>query len=235
MPSSNIRAVLLDIEGTTTPISFVHEVLFPYSQQHLKSYLEQHANSSEVIADLAQLRDEHIVDVDAGQEPPPLTEEYLYWLIDRDRKSPSLKSLQGKIWEQGYKDGSLRSPVFADVPTAMQRWQDAGISVNIFSSGSVLAQKLLFAHTNAGDLTKHINSYFDTRVGQKTDAESYRRIATTLLLTGNQIHFISDVLTELGAAANAGMKTSLCVRPGNAVQGPSSSHQRIRSFDEIKV
>ena len=180
MSSTNVRAVLLDIEGTTTPISFVHDILFPYSRLHFKSYLEQHADSSEVIADLAQLRNEHIVDVDTGQEPPPVIEEYVYWLIDRDRKSPALKSLQGKIWEQGYKDGPLKSPVFADVPPALQRWQDAGISVNIYSSGSVFAQKLLFGHTDAGDLTRFINGYFDTSVGKKIEADSYQQIATAL-------------------------------------------------------
>jgi len=180
MSSTNVRAVLLDIEGTTTPISFVHDILFPYSRLHFKSYLEQHADSSEVIADLAQLRNEHIVDVDTGQEPPPVIEEYVYWLIDRDRKSPALKSLQGKIWEQGYKDGTLKSPVFADVPPALQRWQDAGISVNIYSSGSVFAQKLLFGHTDAGDLTRFINGYFDTSVGKKIEADSYQQIATAL-------------------------------------------------------
>ncbi|HEV8368019.1 MAG TPA: acireductone synthase [Pyrinomonadaceae bacterium] len=233
MLSTNVRAVLLDIEGTTTPISFVHDALFPYSRQHLKTFLEQHADSSDVIADLARFRNEHTVDVDAGQEPPPLIEEYVYWLIDRDRKSPALKSLQGKIWEQGYKDGTLKSSVFADVPPALQRWHDAGISVNIFSSGSVLAQKLLFAHTDEGDLTKLINSYFDTRVGKKTDVESYRQIASRLSTAAQEVHFISDVIAELDAASGAGMKTSLCIRPGNAAQDSNSRHQTIRSFDEL--
>jgi len=233
MAATEVHSILLDIEGTTTPISFVHDVLFPYARVHLRPYLEQYSDSLEVRADLARLREEHALDAGEGHQPPPLIEEYVYWLIDRDRKSPALKSLQGKIWEQGYKDGTLKSPVFADVPPALQRWRDTGISVNIFSSGSVLAQKLLFAHTVAGDLTKFINSYFDTRVGKKTDGESYRRIATTLSLAGNQIHFISDVLTELDAAANAGMKTSLCVRPGNAVQVRSSRHKIIQSFEGI--
>ena len=233
MASTNVRAVLLDIEGTTTPISFVHNVLFPYSRQHFTSYLEQHADSSDVIADLAQLRTEHIVDVDDGQQPPPLTEQYVYWLIDRDRKSPALKSLQGKIWEQGYRDGTLKSSVFAEVPLALQRWHESGTSVNIFSSGSVLAQKLLFAHTDAGDLTKLINAYFDTSVGKKTEAESYRQIASSLSTAAGEIHFISDVIAELDAASDAGMKTSLCVRPGNVVQESSSRHNTIHSFDEI--
>ena len=225
--------MLLDIEGTTTPISFVHEVLFPYARDHLRTYLEQHGHSTAVLADLDRLRDEYATDVSAGAEPPPLIEPYLHWLIDRDRKSPALKSLQGKIWEQGYNDGSLRAPIFPDVPPAMERWRDDQITVNIFSSGSVLAQKLLFAHTNAGDLTRFISHYFDTAMGKKTDRESYRKIANALSLATNEIHFVSDVLSELDAAGDAGMITSLCVRPGNPVQESTSRHKRIQSFDEL--
>jgi enolase-phosphatase E1 len=182
-----------------------------------------------VLADLAELQKEHAAD----QDPPPLVEPYFNWLIDRDRKSPALKSLQGKIWEQGYKDGSLRSPVFADVRPAIERWRSSGIDVNIFSSGSVLAQKLLFAHTDAGDLTHLFSRYFDTGVGKKTEADSYRRIAQTLNLEPGQVHFISDIESELDAAADAGMKTSMCIRPGNAVQENSSRHRTIKGFDEV--
>jgi enolase-phosphatase E1 len=235
MAPNTLQAILLDIEGTTTPISFVHDVLFPYARLHFKTYLEHHADSPDVVADLARLREEHAIDVGAGQQLPPLIEQYVYWLIDRDRKSPALKSLQGKIWEQGYNDGTLTSPIFADVPRALQRWRESGIGVNIFSSGSVLAQKLLFAHTDAGDLTKLINAYFDTTVGKKTEAESYRQIASSLSTEAAEIHFISDVIAELDAASDAGMKTSLCVRPGNAVQISSSRHKTIQSFEEIRA
>jgi len=227
------RAILLDIEGTTTPISFVHDVLFPYSRLHLESFLAQHAASADVISDLTRLREEHAEDVTAKNSPPPLIEPYVYWLIEQDRKSPTLKSLQGKIWQQGYDDGSLRSLVFADVRPAMQRWRSKNLNVSIFSSGSVLAQKLLFAHTDAGDLTKFISNYFDTGVGKKTHAESYQRIAAALSLAANQILFISDVLDELDAAAEAGMETSLCIRPGNPIQPSSSRHLIIRNFDEL--
>jgi len=227
------RAILLDIEGTTTPISFVHDVLFPYSRLHLESFLAQHAASADVISDLARLREEHAEDVTAKNSPPPLIEPYVYWLIEQDRKSTTLKSLQGKIWQQGYDDGSLRSLVFADVRPAMQRWRSKNLNVSIFSSGSVLAQKLLFAHTDAGDLTKFISNYFDTGVGKKTHAESYQRIAAALSLAANQILFISDVLDELDAAAEAGMETSLCIRPGNPIQPSSSRHLIIRNFDEL--
>jgi enolase-phosphatase E1 len=233
MTPKTLRAILLDIEGTTTPISFVHEVLFPYARQHLRDYLAQHSHSPEVREDLTRLREEHAADVTAGQQPPPLVESYVYWLIDRDRKSPALKSLQGKIWQQGYNDGSLQAPVFEDVRPAMEQWYDTGISVNIFSSGSVLAQKLLFANTEAGDLTKFISSYFDTQIGKKTETESYRQITAMLSVAPNEIHFISDVTTELDAAQNAGIKTSLCVRPGNVAQELSLRHKTIQSFNEI--
>jgi enolase-phosphatase E1 len=155
------------------------------------------------------------------------------WLIEQDRKSPALKSLQGKIWQQGYDDGTLRSLVFADVRPAMERWRNKNLNVSIFSSGSVLAQQLLLAHTDAGGLTRFISNYFDTGVGKKTNAESYQRIAVELSLTVNQIHFISDVVRELDAAAEAGMETSLCIRPGNPIQSPSSRHPIIRDFDGL--
>jgi enolase-phosphatase E1 len=230
-----ISAILLDIEGTTTPISFVHDVLFPFSRQHLTSYLTENSDSPDVLNDLECLRKEHSEDLGSGNQRPPLIEQYVYWLIDHDRKSPALKSLQGKIWEQGYNDDRLRSVVFADVRPAIERWVETGVSVNIFSSGSVLAQKLLFAHTDAGDLTKFIHRYFDTGVGKKNNSESYRTIAETLSIPAAEILFVSDVITELNGAADAGMRTALCLRPGNAPQELTSGHDSIHSFDEIEL
>lgn len=233
----NVRAFLLDIEGTTTPISFVHDVLFSYARAQLTTFLSQHSNSEEVVNDLSRLREEHAADLANGQQPPNISEhdvaDYIYWLIDQDRKSPALKSLQGMIWQQGYDDGALKAQVFEDVPRALKRWHDAAINVSIFSSGSVLAQKLLFAHTDAGDLTKFISNYFDTRVGKKIEAESYRRIAGELAIAAHAIHFVSDVVAELDAASDAGMSTSLCIRPGNAPQEVTSRHNTIKSFDHI--
>ena len=230
-----ITAILLDIEGTTTPISFVHEVLFPFSRVHLTSYLAENSDSSDVSDDLGLLRKEHFEDLNSGNQPPPLIEQYVNWLIDQDRKSPALKSLQGKIWEQGYNDGRLHSPVFADVRPTIERWVEMGVSVNIFSSGSVLAQKLLFAHTEAGDLTKFIDCYFDTGVGKKNNSGSYQTIAKTLSIPAAEILFVSDVIIELNAAAEAGMRTALCLRPGNAPQELPSQHDSIHSFDEITL
>ena len=239
----NIRGLLLDIEGTTTPITFVYDVLFPFARSHVKQYLAEHFDQPEVRVDVSYLREEHLADVSGDLNPPALLAgsgntaidslvSYSYWLMDRDRKSTGLKSLQGKIWEQGYHDRALRAQVFADVPRALERWHRAGLKVSIFSSGSVLAQKLLFAHTESGDLTKFVAHYFDTTTGPKTVSDSYQRIATALTTTAQQILFVSDVAAELDAASAAGMHTLLCVRPGNHPP-PTNQHTTVSSFDEI--
>lgn len=238
------RAILLDIEGTTTPIAFVHEVLFSYARSHVAEFLTEHFASEELTADLALLRAEHAADLKQNPQTPALDAEtreakigslvaYVNWLIDQDRKSPGLKSLQGKIWKQGYVDGVLKSQVFADVAPAFERWRAEGLQISIFSSGSVLAQKLLFAHTEVGDLTGFISNYFDTTVGSKTDVQSYRQIAAALGRMPSEVLFISDVVVELAAASGAGMQTLLSVRPGNQPQSSADDYRVIRSFDEI--
>jgi len=239
-----IRGILLDIEGTTTPIAFVHEVLFSYARSRVRNYLTEHFGSAELLADLARLREEHAIDLKQNLQPPALVEgprdveidsvvAYVNWLMDRDRKSTALKSLQGKIWKQGYADGTLKSQIFADVAPALERWYRARLKISIFSSGSSLAQKLLFAHTEAGDLTRFISNYFDTTVGSKADVESYRQIAAALRLPANEVLFISDVVGELDAASAAGMQTLLCVRPGNHWQSFAARYRIIQSFNEI--
>ncbi len=227
----NVRGILLDIEGTTTPIAFVHDVLFTYARDHVKEFLR--ADNEEARADIALLHDEHADDVSKNRNPPPLVADYVEWLIAADRKSTGLKSLQGKIWRQGYQDGSLKSQVFADVAPAFERWHERGLSINIFSSGSVLAQKLLFAHTEVGDLTRFIDDYFDTNVGKKGDPESYRRIAEKMKLPATEILFVSDVIDELDAAHEAGMKTLLSIRPGNAPQNNHEQYPEIHDLNQI--
>src|SRR5687767_11425478 len=148
-----VRGILLDIEGTTTPISFVHDVLFSYARAYAREFLKNNQDSHEVRADIALLRQEHAADVSQNLQPPESIADYIDWLIDRDRKSTGLKSLQGKIWREGYVNGTLKAQVFDDVRPAFERWQQTGLQISIFSSGSVLAQQLLFAHTNDGDLT----------------------------------------------------------------------------------
>lgn len=239
LSSAGIRGILLDIEGTTTPIAFVHDVLFSYARAHARNYLAQHPN--EAAADVAQLRAEHERDVNDGEQPPPINDTtesivaYVNWLIDRDRKSTGLKSLQGKIWREGYREGSLKAQVFSDVRPAFERWRKAGLRISIFSSGSALAQQLLFAHTDAGDLTTFIDGYFDTNVGAKGDRESYIRIAKTVGLQPNEMLFISDVVAELAAASSAGMKTLLSIRPGNQPQPGADTFRIIHTFDEVEA
>jgi enolase-phosphatase E1 len=242
--SQPVNALLLDIEGTTTPIDFVYNVLFPYARDHVKQYLAEHAESAERQSDIRGLLEENAEDAGRGLDPPRieapagqvLLDEiaaYAYWLIDRDRKSTPLKSLQGRIWEEGYGKGELRSQVFEDVPRAFNRWVEQGKKICIYSSGSVLAQKLLFANTEAGDLTPFIDDYFDTNIGAKKDPESYRRIAGTLGMDSSTALFVSDVTAELDAAAFVGFHTLLCVRPGNHPQDPASIHSIIKTFDEV--
>jgi enolase-phosphatase E1 len=241
--SLGVRAVVLDIEGTTTPISFVYDVLFPYARENLRAFLATHGPSGLLAEVDRQLREEHAADVARGDAPPPLPadmssgnaadlEPYVLWLMDRDRKSPGLKLLQGLIWQRGFADGTLRGEVFPDVAPALERWRSHGLDVAIYSSGSVLAQRLIFGHTPSGDLTPRISQFFDATIGPKRSADSYRHIASELHRPPGELLFLSDVHAELSAARAAGLKTLLCVRPGNA-EPPREDETAIATFDEI--
>ena len=233
------KTILLDIEGTTTPVEFVTEVLFPYARQRIEPFLREHSADADVRADLEALQREHAQDAAQGLAPPPWPEpsmaaatRYVHWLMDRDRKSTSLKSLQGKIWEAGYRAGELRGQVYDDVPRAIERWRWQGREVAIFSSGSVLAQRLLLKTTAAGDLTRFICGYFDTTTGPKREPESYRRIAQAVGAEPSVMLFISDTVPEADAARSAGVDTLLCVRGARSPSEPHG-HAAIRSFDEV--
>jgi enolase-phosphatase E1 len=239
----SIRAILLDIEGTTTPIDFVFETLFPYARTRLNQFLMEHGNQANVLEDIEALRDQHASDTAKNLHPPrwmdgsPLLElgsaaAYAVWLIDRDSKCSALKSLQGKIWQEGYRKGELRGEVYPDVPTALVRWRREEKVIAIFSSGSVLAQKLLFSSAAAGDLTKYLHAYFDTTTGAKNAPQSYAQIARTLKVEPAAVLFVSDVEKELEAAKAAGMLTALCVR-GKFTGQPAGTHRVIHSFEEI--
>jgi len=235
------RIVLLDIEGTTTPISFVHETLFPFARKHLDRYLDAHWSEEEIKGIVHRLAGEH--EADRAQAPPWRDDSdahiresvtaYLRWLMAADRKSPGLKELQGLIWEEGYQAGELKGVVWEDVPRAMRRWRIAGLSVAIYSSGSELAQRRLFASTRHGDLTPLIASFFDTSVGGKLVSESYLRIAALVGVTPMQIAFVSDVTAELRAARGAGCETILSVRSGNLPQPDANDFPAVSSFDEL--
>lgn len=229
---------LLDVEGTTSPISLVSEQLFPYARRHLRAYLHGHAGEPEADADFALLLGENVAETAADVpsfarfEDIDQAGDYLLWLMDQDRKSTALKSLQGKIWKAGFEAGGLVGTVFADVPEALARWSRRA-KVAIYSSGSVEAQQLLFRHSSVGDLTPYLSDYFDTRVGAKGVAESYRAIAAATEIATDEILFVSDVVRELDAAREAGCATRLSLRDGNQAVLDSLGHSAIRSFAEI--
>jgi enolase-phosphatase E1 len=240
---NSIQAILLDIEGTTTPLDFVFRTLFPYARQRLEQFLLEHGSEPSIREDVAALRMQHRDAAAEKLNPPPWADDspgaelasaaaYGAWLIDRDSKCSALKSLQGKIWQEGYRTGDLRGEVYPDVPLALARWSRQGKIICIFSSGSVLAQKLLFGCSAAGDLTGFLRAYLDTTSGPKNAPGSYLRIAEALALEAPNILFISDVAKELDAARDAGMQTMLCVRTETTGQVPRAHHV-VKSFDEI--
>jgi len=234
--------VLLDVEGTTTPAAFVHERLFPYSIAHMEEYLQRCIGDARVADELARLRDEYASDRRRGLAVPPWPSgcranwiasaaRYARWLIERDRKSTPLKVLQGLIWEDGYESGELVGQLYPDVAGAIERWHRQGRRVAIFSSGSVLAQRLLFGHSIAGDLTPLLDSYYDTGTGPKMDPDSYRAIARELDVSPPLVLFVSDSLAELDAAAKAGMRTCLSVRTSDP---PAvATHPFVASFEGL--
>ena len=208
------HAVLLDIEGTTTPISFVHQVLFPYAAQAVEAFLQQHAHEQAVAAACHQILSDATPQEQALPQPAAVL-SIVRRQMAADVKATGLKALQGLIWRHGYESGALHSEVFADVPAALRRWHAAGRAVAIYSSGSRLAQQLLFRHTAAGDLTSLLSGFFDTEQGPKQQAESYRRIAAIWGQPPERITFASDVPAECTAAAEAGLHAVLLMRPGN--------------------
>ena len=238
---ADVRVLLLDIEGTTTPIDFVYRVLFPFARVRMKEYLRLHWPEDHLQNDLAQLREEQAADSKQGLNPPELTADsnadsvanYIFWLMDRDRKSPALKDLQGLIWEDGYRAGELRGVVWDDVPRALSRWQKMGLSIAIYSSGSELAQRRLFESAAQGDMTRHIAAFFDTRVGSKLESQSYRRIADMLRVSPRDVCFVSDVTAELRAAREAGCAVVLSARPGNPPQQDRHAFHTISTLDEL--
>jgi enolase-phosphatase E1 len=243
-----VALVLLDIEGTTTPIAFVHDVLFPFARAHLAGWLIAHHGSADYDSVMRQLAAEHEEDERRHLTPPPWPaaerdstarlSAYVVWLMDQDRKSPALKRLQGLIWEGGYQSGALRGEVYPDVPVAMRRWRGAGIRIAIYSSGSELAQRRLFASVTGGDLTPLIDGFFDTAIGAKTEAASYTRIAAALGVPPRGMCFISDAVPEVTAAREAGCQVLCCDRaadrPPRRRADLSLAGQTVGSFDEIR-
>jgi enolase-phosphatase E1 len=223
-----IQAIVTDIEGTTSSIDFVHQTLFPYAKAHLRAFLRAYGNNAQVAAQLhetARLEGRQLTWEDAA--------DVLERWIDEDRKATPLKALQGMIWAQGYAAGALSGHVYPDTPVYLRRWHGQGKRLYIYSSGSVEAQRLIFGHSDAGDLTPLFSGYYDTRVGGKREPESYRAILRDLALPGDSVLFLSDVGEELDAARAAGMRTCQLVRDAKAV--PAVRHPQARDFSEVVV
>jgi enolase-phosphatase E1 len=201
-------AVLLDIEGTTTSISFVFDVLFPYAAANAEAFLAQHGNEPEVRAAC------DLITREAGTGEPVL--HIVRRLMASDSKATGLKQLQGLIWKHGYESGAIKGHVFADVADCMRAWHARGRTVAIYSSGSRLAQQLIFGHSIAGDLRPCIRAYFDTTSGPKREAASYVTIARELSLPPAGIVFCTDIPAEAQAATAAGLQAVVLMRPGNA-------------------
>jgi enolase-phosphatase E1 len=225
-----MKAILLDVEGTTTPIDFVYKTLFPFARKRMKDYATDKLDNS----DLSLLKSEFLGD-NSPDKPdwsiPPI--DYLYWLMEIDRKSPALKSIQGKIWQEGYENGIIRGELFPDVFPAIKLWKSRGIKVAIYSSGSILAQKLLFKHSQSGDISILIDGYFDTTIGPKKEPESYKEISKRLNLPAGEIVFISDMAAECEAAKKAECGVRYSIRPGNNVE--AVPFKSIRTFEEIEL
>lgn len=240
---SSIHCLLLDIEGTTSSVEFVYKTLFPFASAHVESYLHRHSAEPEVRRLLSELRAEQAAD--ATKDPQigvwmrgTVGEEiltaaqYVRHLIALDRKTTPLKTLEGKIWDEGFRSGELLGDVYDDVPRAFARWHAEGKRIAIFSSGSVQAQRLLFGHSKAGDLTRFIEAYFDTTTGPKREAASYAEIAKLLGVDAANLLFVSDVEAELDAAREGRMQTALMLRPGTT-RPAAAKHGCIESFDEL--
>jgi enolase-phosphatase E1 len=223
-----IHYILLDIEGTTTDIRFVHQVLFPYSARRLKGFVAENHDKGEVRDALESVR-QTVLKAEgrtiAGDEA---VDVLLDWIAE-DRKHTALKTLQGLIWRTGYEQGDYRSHLYGEVPGCLKQWQEHGIRLGIYSSGSVQAQKLLFRYTAYGDLTPFFSHYFDTRVGGKKEPASYRTIATELAFAPETLLFLSDVAEELDAAREAGFQTIQICRDEEV----PSTHRQAKDFNEV--
>jgi enolase-phosphatase E1 len=227
------RAVLTDIEGTTSSISFVKDVLFPYARRQLPEFVRQHGAEPEV----RRWLDAAAVDAGGICNVDTLVETLQGW-IDTDYKHTALKALQGMIWAAGYDSGDYAAHIYPDAAQALRRWHRQGHALYVFSSGSVPAQKLLFGHTTDGDLTPLFSGYFDTEIGGKRAADSYLRILAAIDRPAAEVVFLSDVVEELDAARAAGLDTVLLDRiddyPQPRVAEATHGHRRAASFDQIQ-
>ncbi len=229
-----VKAILTDIEGTTSSISFVKDVLFPYARRALPAFVAEHGNEPDVRRWLDVVATEH-----GSICSDEVIVETLQGWIDSDRKHTALKALQGMIWEAGYRDADFTAHIYPDAAPALRRWHAQGLPLYVYSSGSVPAQKLFFGHSDAGDLTALFSGWFDTEIGGKREAGSYRSIAESMGVAPSQILFLSDVVEELDAAREAGMQTVLIDRredyPAPREGEAANGHHRAIDFSDVAV
>jgi enolase-phosphatase E1 len=239
MKAESISHVLLDIEGTTCPVSFVAETLFPYAAKHLGSFVKSHGGEAAVAelltaAEGSWKQDSNPEAQDLLADPGADVITYLQLLIKQDRKLTELKDLQGLVWAKGYASGDLKGPLFADVTPALRRWHQQGTVLAVYSSGSVAAQQLLYGHTTEGDLRSLFSHWFDTRTGAKQDVASYLAISEAMGVEDSKILFISDSLLECEAAHAADMQVLFSDREGNPGRD-NGPFERIRSYEDLQV
>jgi enolase-phosphatase E1 len=249
MLSYSGRGILLDIEGTTSSISFVFDVMFPYIRKHLTFEVASNWLEPEYVeAFRAIARDAGHESLDAWLTKDGLSRDNplraaqvvckeVTRLMDADAKATGLKQLQGLIWQSGFESGELKAHVYNDVPPALATWNAAGKDVRIYSSGSIRAQQLFFGHTIAGNLLGNFRGHYDTVIGPKKETESYRKIAVDFKLPPGDVLFLSDIVAELDAARDAGLRTGHCVRPGNATgqAGRGQPHPEITNFAQLEI
>ena len=231
---TGIKLILMDIEGTTTAISFVHDTLFPFARKRMRSFVEEHGTHEDVIQCICDVKETALQELKKDLSDSDAINLLIQW-IDEDRKHGALKKLQGMIWRYGFEDGSIKGHFYKDVPSYLEAWLNAGYTLGVYSSGSVQAQKLLYRFSEYGDLSSYIKYHFDTAVGHKREAESYQAIIkelnASIALSSDQILFLSDIAQELDAAKATGMHTVQLQRqpiePG--------VHLILKDFTEIKL
>ena len=243
------RGILLDIEGTTSSIQFVYDVMFPFARRELARYLKEQWDESNLLQACEALAadagfdsfsqwQKELVAADETPSSAALQQAvvtHVCQLMDQDITSTGLKTLQGLIWKSGFQSGEMEAHVYPDVTPALQQWKQAGLDLRIYSSGSIAAQKLFFGHSVAGNLLELFSGHYDTTTGAKQETDSYQQIATNFNLPASQILFLSDVTAELDAAAEAGLQTGLCQRPGNPPSEDTGQHPRITSIDQVRL
>ncbi len=242
MFESKVRGILLDIEGTTSSISFVYDVMFPFVRDHIERFLSENWTDEAVQISVSRLAEDlgkHSVDAWLEEESLEKRQRRVVAgvieLMDADIKATGLKQLQGLIWKNGFHSGQLIGHLYEEVADCMRNWCEAGIDVRIYSSGSIQAQKLFFGHTVSGDLSGLINGYYDTTTGAKQESDSYRKIASEFPCPPHEILFISDVVAELVAARQAGLQAVLSIRPGNKPVADGHEFDAIAGFNDVTL